>query len=365
MDRDGVDVQLMHPNRSLFALYSDDHELSIAHARVYNDYVVERYTPYFDRIAPTAPVPLTDVGDAVAEIERVAARGVPGDPAAGDVAGAVLVATSSSRCGPRRSAERRARVLPLRDRRRQGRRGGVADAAPGARDGRRAEPADGRRLASKRMMAPVRLQHHQPAADHHRADRRRRAPSATRSCTSASSSSTRTGSRRSWARWTRRGSPASARTPTGGSATGTRSRPADDQPQMARMFDVNEKWPYPLQAERVRAAPVPRVVPGRPGRRRVRVTSRVCRRSSGAPTTPMPKEHSAAASSSLRRCSPAYPTTSARRCSAARSERCSASAHPCGRQLRSCASLSKRYQRLGPQTLAPSGPTSYVLEGPA
>jgi hypothetical protein len=23
----------MHPNRSLFALYSDDHELSIAHAR--------------------------------------------------------------------------------------------------------------------------------------------------------------------------------------------------------------------------------------------------------------------------------------------------------------------------------------------
>ena len=65
MDRDGIDAQLMHPNRSLFALYSDDHELSIAHARVYNDYVVERYTPYLDRIAPTAPIPLTDIGDAV------------------------------------------------------------------------------------------------------------------------------------------------------------------------------------------------------------------------------------------------------------------------------------------------------------
>jgi len=25
------------------------------------------------------------------------------------------------------------------------------------------------------------------------------------------------------------------------------SRPANDQPQMARMFDVNEKWPYPLK----------------------------------------------------------------------------------------------------------------------
>jgi len=76
MDRDGIDVHVMHPNRSLFALYSDDHELSIAHARVYNDYVVERYTPYFDRLVPTAPVPLTDIRDAVGEIERVARSGL-------------------------------------------------------------------------------------------------------------------------------------------------------------------------------------------------------------------------------------------------------------------------------------------------
>ena len=75
MDLDGVDVQVMHPNLSLFGLYSDDHELSMAHARVYNDYVVERFSPYFDRLAPTAPVPLTDIDEAVAEIERVAAAG--------------------------------------------------------------------------------------------------------------------------------------------------------------------------------------------------------------------------------------------------------------------------------------------------
>jgi predicted TIM-barrel fold metal-dependent hydrolase len=75
MDFDGVDVQLMHPNLSLFGLYSDDHELSMAHARVYSDYVVERFSPYFSRIAPTAPVPITDIADAVAEIERVAAAG--------------------------------------------------------------------------------------------------------------------------------------------------------------------------------------------------------------------------------------------------------------------------------------------------
>ena len=65
----------MHPNLSLFGLYSDDHELSMAHARVYNDYIVERFSPYFDRLVPTAPVPITDVDDAVAEIERVAAAG--------------------------------------------------------------------------------------------------------------------------------------------------------------------------------------------------------------------------------------------------------------------------------------------------
>src|SRR5665213_1251749 len=75
MDLDGVDVQVMHPNLSLFGLDSDDHERSMAHARVYNDYVIERFTPYFDRLAPTAPIPITDIDDAVAEIQRVATAG--------------------------------------------------------------------------------------------------------------------------------------------------------------------------------------------------------------------------------------------------------------------------------------------------
>lgn len=85
MALDGVDVQIMHPNLSLFGLYTDDHELSIAHARVYNDYIVERFGPHFDRLIFTAPIPLTDVDDAVAEIERVASMGfrailLPADP---------------------------------------------------------------------------------------------------------------------------------------------------------------------------------------------------------------------------------------------------------------------------------------------
>ena len=47
----------------------------MAHAQVYNDYVVERFSPHFDRLVFTAPIPITDVVDAVAEIERVAAAG--------------------------------------------------------------------------------------------------------------------------------------------------------------------------------------------------------------------------------------------------------------------------------------------------
>ena len=75
LNTDGVDAAVMHPNLSLFGLYSDDHELSMAHARVYNDYIIERFSPYFSRIVPTAPVPITDTDDAIAEIERVAAAG--------------------------------------------------------------------------------------------------------------------------------------------------------------------------------------------------------------------------------------------------------------------------------------------------
>jgi len=76
LDHEGIWAQLMHPNHALFGLYTHDHhELSIAHARVYSDYVSEVFAPYRDRVVPTFPVPLSDLDDAVAEIERVAALG--------------------------------------------------------------------------------------------------------------------------------------------------------------------------------------------------------------------------------------------------------------------------------------------------
>jgi predicted TIM-barrel fold metal-dependent hydrolase len=76
MDLDGVDAAVFFPNLSLFVLFTDDHELSMAHARVWNDYIAEVYLPYKNRMRPTAAIPLTNIPDAVAEIERVAKLGL-------------------------------------------------------------------------------------------------------------------------------------------------------------------------------------------------------------------------------------------------------------------------------------------------
>jgi predicted TIM-barrel fold metal-dependent hydrolase len=75
LDYDGIWAQLMHPNMGRWGCFTDDHEASIAHTRVYNDYVAETFGPYTDRLIPTFPVPLTDIADAVAEVDRIAGLG--------------------------------------------------------------------------------------------------------------------------------------------------------------------------------------------------------------------------------------------------------------------------------------------------
>ena len=174
----------MHPNLSLFGLYSDDHELSMAHARVYNDYVVERFTPYFDRGSrPTAPVPLTDIDDAVAEIERVAAAGfrailLPATPpkpyysrdfdpvwAAAQANGVhVFIHTQTGGVKVNDPASTTLKVV--------------------MEHGRAGQPADDREVGVEADDHAVRLQPDRPAAGHLRAHRRRRRPSATPTCTS-------------------------------------------------------------------------------------------------------------------------------------------------------------------------------------
>ena len=77
LEDDGIWGEMMFPNYGLSA-FVRDHELAIAHARVYNDFIVERFSEHFDRHKPMALVPLTDIDDAVAEVERVAAMGIQG-----------------------------------------------------------------------------------------------------------------------------------------------------------------------------------------------------------------------------------------------------------------------------------------------
>jgi predicted TIM-barrel fold metal-dependent hydrolase len=74
---DGVWGQVIHPNVGLL-VYTTDNELAFAHARVYNDYVAEMFGDHFDRHKPTAIIPVTDIDDAIAEVERAAGLGLRG-----------------------------------------------------------------------------------------------------------------------------------------------------------------------------------------------------------------------------------------------------------------------------------------------
>jgi len=87
-------------------------------------------------------------------------------------------------------------------------------------------------------------------------------PSATPTSTSPSSSSTPTGWLRWWA-YGQCGSPGSVRIPTVAGRLG-RFPAGHGAGQQAQLFKLNEKLPYP-DAQRVRQASVPRLVPGRPG----------------------------------------------------------------------------------------------------
>jgi predicted TIM-barrel fold metal-dependent hydrolase len=76
LDRDGVDATVFFPNWSMFATFTDNHERSLAHAKVYNDWIVEEYGAYSNRIVPAASIPTTNGRDAAKEIDRVANNGV-------------------------------------------------------------------------------------------------------------------------------------------------------------------------------------------------------------------------------------------------------------------------------------------------
>ena len=221
--------------------------------------------------------------------------GFRADPAAGDAAAAVLLARPRPGVGGG-AGQRRARVHPHADRRREGQRPDVDDAQGRHGAGRAGQPADDREVGVEADDHAVRLQPDRPAAGHVRADRRRRRRALPRPALRADRVQRALAGVAGRRAWTSAGSPASARTPTGGSASGTtpaRRRPA----QHGAAVPPQREVAVPADAERVRAAPVPRVVPGRPGGRRVPAHHRLVDASCGATTTRTPKARSAAAGS--------------------------------------------------------------------
>lgn len=74
-DLDGVNVEVVYPNKGLLMWTSPDPALSTAMCRVWNDWAHERYAEHRARMLPVACIAPADVAGAVAEVQRVAALG--------------------------------------------------------------------------------------------------------------------------------------------------------------------------------------------------------------------------------------------------------------------------------------------------
>ncbi len=78
LEADGVDAEILFPNKGLTIWATPDAEFSQAMCRVYNDWAWETFGPYNDRLSPMACLAAADIPGAIAEVERSAARGFRG-----------------------------------------------------------------------------------------------------------------------------------------------------------------------------------------------------------------------------------------------------------------------------------------------
>jgi predicted TIM-barrel fold metal-dependent hydrolase len=76
--RDGVDAEVIFPNKGLTMWATPDPVFSNAMCRVWNDWAWEVFGPYNDRLSPMAAVAAGDLEGAVTEIRRVARMGFRG-----------------------------------------------------------------------------------------------------------------------------------------------------------------------------------------------------------------------------------------------------------------------------------------------
>ena len=77
-DSDGVDVEIVFPNKGIHSFGNNDPGFSMAMCRAWNDWAHEDYGGHRDRILPMAMIPTLDVAAAIVELQRVAKVGFRG-----------------------------------------------------------------------------------------------------------------------------------------------------------------------------------------------------------------------------------------------------------------------------------------------
>jgi predicted TIM-barrel fold metal-dependent hydrolase len=78
LERDGVDCEVLFPNKGLTVWATPDVAFAQAMCRAYNDWAWETFGAWNDRLAPMACIATADVDGAIAEVQRAAARGFRG-----------------------------------------------------------------------------------------------------------------------------------------------------------------------------------------------------------------------------------------------------------------------------------------------
>ncbi|HVN89072.1 MAG TPA: amidohydrolase family protein [Candidatus Binataceae bacterium] len=73
--RDGIDAEILFPNKGLVMWATRDAEFGAAQCRVWNDWAWEMYSNYNDFMSPAACIMTADVNIAIEEIKRVAKLG--------------------------------------------------------------------------------------------------------------------------------------------------------------------------------------------------------------------------------------------------------------------------------------------------
>jgi len=75
---DGVDAEILFPNKGLTMWATPDAEFSQAMCRVYNTWAWEVFGPWYDRLSPMACLAAGDIPGSIAEVQRVAKLGFRG-----------------------------------------------------------------------------------------------------------------------------------------------------------------------------------------------------------------------------------------------------------------------------------------------